>query len=463
MSSAHIYTARSWRQQGGAHAQHRRYGRRGARRTRSGWTAYRTFRERKTEAGRRQWRHAAQPKEKVHRKKTRVNQRKANKEWHKKRVTEEVAGKMKQWEATVNAHKEEKRMLRVGPEELEREAKKVRVKDVKEVMKAHREQVKNAVYAGSIPGIDAGEMTTTDMANTTPVTSSKRTRGIDAHFWIPKANTEVRVFWAKVEGTGEHNKVKGTWHSARATNTEWPEEKFIPGVYLEYTDGIVEWTAMDLFGDTVQIIPPKTEMMKHNRKDKKRKQDQALEYAETFPEGAAEWLGYGSLLKVKFRSGWHPGQVIGKGSKGILVQLYSDGVGEHDDLHKRGCSVKVFRRRVDMDALYDNTSWLLCPFRGDDEACTCRRCSAEKWPRRYSSWNLSEEQINEAKSIEPGKRKEWVKNHVIGEHLFAESANVNYGIRYDESGGGLAVQGNGKEARQNADQCSIVVLLRNIY
>ena len=46
--------------------------------------------------------------------------------------------------------------------------------------------------------------------------------------------------------------------------------------------------------------------------------------------------------------------MIGRGTKGILVQ-YSDGVGEHDDLHSRGCRVKVFRRRVDMDALYDNT------------------------------------------------------------------------------------------------------------
>ena len=72
------------------------------------------------------------------------------------------------------------------------------------------------------------------------------------------------MFWAGIEGTGEHNKMKGTWHSARTTNTEWPEEKGIPGVYLEYTDGIVEWTAMDIFGDTVQVIPTTTKKMKHN-------------------------------------------------------------------------------------------------------------------------------------------------------------------------------------------------------
>ena len=66
-------------------------------------------------------------------------------------------------------------------------------------------------------------------------------------------------------------------------------------------------------------------------------------------------------------------------------------------------------------------------FGGDDEACTCRRFSAEKWPRRYSSWNLSEEQISETKSIEPEKRKEWAENHVIGEHPFTESENGNDG------------------------------------
>ena len=66
----------------------------------------------------------------------------------------------------------------------------MRVEDVKEVMKAHREEVKKAIYAGSPPDIDTSEMATTDMVYTTPVTSSKRTRGTDAHFWIPKANTD---------------------------------------------------------------------------------------------------------------------------------------------------------------------------------------------------------------------------------------------------------------------------------
>ena len=117
-------------------------------------------------------------------------------------------------------------------------------------------------------------------------------------------------------------------------------------------------------------------------------------------------LGYGSLVNVKFKSRWCPGQAIGSGEKGILVQ-YSNGVGEHDDLHVRGCRVKVFRRRVDMEELYESTPSMLCPFGGKDEleACTCMRCRTEKWPERYSSWNLSEQQISEAKSIEPEKRR----------------------------------------------------------
>ena len=213
------------------------------------------------------------------------------------------------------------------------------------------------------------------------------------------------MFWAGTEGVGEHNKVKGTWHSARTTDTEWPEEKRIPGIYLEYTDGVhvVEWTAMDLFGDTVQMIPAKTKKMKHNRKNKKRKHEQAPGYTETFPEEATEWLGYGSLLKVRFKSKWRPGQVIGRGTKGILVQ-YSDGVGEHDDLHSRGCRVKVFRRRVDMDELYDSTPWLLCPLPaegvvprsglGDIVPGTCRRKNSARrsqlsWEKERSGWKIT--------------------------------------------------------------------------
>ena len=90
----------------------------------------------------------------------------------------------------MNAYREERRMLRVGPEELEREAKRISVENVREMMKAHREEVKKAVYAGSTPDIDMSEVAKTDMVNTTPVTSSKRTRGTDAHFWIPKAKTD---------------------------------------------------------------------------------------------------------------------------------------------------------------------------------------------------------------------------------------------------------------------------------
>ena len=95
------------------------------------------------------------------------------------------------------------------------------------------------------------------------------------------------MYWAGTEGAGEHNKVKGTWHSTRTANTEWPTKKGIPRVYLEYTDGIVEWTAMDLIRDTIQMLPTTTKKMKHNTKCRKRKQDHALEYTKTFPEEAS--------------------------------------------------------------------------------------------------------------------------------------------------------------------------------
>ena len=272
------------------------------------------LRQRKTDAAKRQWRHAAQPKEKTCRKRTRVQQKKADREEHKEKVSKGTAKKMEQWEATENEHREGKRMLRVGPEELERVAKKVKAADVKEVMEAHRDIVKKAVYAGSTPDIDMSKVATTDMVNTTPVTFSKRTRGRGRTrtSGFQRLTQRGKGVLGRSGGTEEHNKVMGTWHSARTTTTEWPEEKGIPGVYLEYTDGIVEWTAMDLFGDTIQIIPATTKKMRHNKKSRKRKQDQALEYTEAFPEEATEWLGYGSLISVKFRSGWYPGQVIGR-------------------------------------------------------------------------------------------------------------------------------------------------------
>ena len=82
-------------------------------------------------------------------------------------------------------------------------------------------------------------------------------------------------------------------------------------MYLEYTDGIVEWTATDLFEDTVEMIPKTTKKMKHNTKNKKSKHEQAPTYTETFPVEATERLGYGSLSNVKFKSRWCPGRGIG--------------------------------------------------------------------------------------------------------------------------------------------------------
>ena len=74
MSSARGCITRLWKQLGDAQKQHWKYGKR----------------------GRRQWRHTAQPKEKAHRKKTRVDQKKADRDEHKKKIIEEVAEKMKQ-------------------------------------------------------------------------------------------------------------------------------------------------------------------------------------------------------------------------------------------------------------------------------------------------------------------------------------------------------------------------------
>ena len=104
-----------------------------------------------------------------------------------------------------------------------------------------------------------------------------------------------------------------------------------------------------------------------------------------------------------------------------------------------------------MDELYESTPWLLCPFGGEDEACTCMRCRTEKWPERYSSWNLSEQQINEVESMKPGERKEWA----IGEHLLADSGNADNGSRNNERNGGLAAQVNEDRMQRDAEQATM--------
>ena len=101
------------------------------------------LRHRKTDAAKRQWRHAAQPREKTCRKRTRLQQKKPDREEHKVRVIAEVTEEVEQWEATVNAYREDRRMLRVDPEELERETKRMRAEEVREVTKTHQSTGKN--------------------------------------------------------------------------------------------------------------------------------------------------------------------------------------------------------------------------------------------------------------------------------------------------------------------------------
>ena len=67
-----------------------------------------------------------------------------------------------------------------------------------------------------------------------------------------------------------------------------------------------------------------------------------------FPEGATEWLGYGSTVKVKFKGKWCTGTVIGRESEGVMVR-YADVIGVHRDLHTRGRKIKTFKRRIDLD------------------------------------------------------------------------------------------------------------------
>ena len=159
-----------------------------------------------------------------------------------------------------------------------------------------------------------------DMADTVPVLSSKRARGEDAHFWIPRKGTSVGVFWSGIDGLGDHVGVPGTWHPATAPTMRWPGGKGGPGLCLRCTDGVKEWAAISLFGDTVVLVES-TKKMRCSTKDKKGKQGVAGG-TDKPPEGAAGWLGHGATVQVtsKGRSGGARAR-----SQGGILREYCNG------------------------------------------------------------------------------------------------------------------------------------------
>ena len=92
------------------------------------------LRERKKEAGRNNWRYAAQKTEKAPRKRTRLQQKKADRDDHKEAEQERVKETMAAWEKSENERREAGQKLRVGPEEVERVTKKLKAAIVKGVV-----------------------------------------------------------------------------------------------------------------------------------------------------------------------------------------------------------------------------------------------------------------------------------------------------------------------------------------
>ena len=149
------------------------------------------------------------------------------------------------------------------------------------------------------------------------------------------------------------------------------------------------------------VLVESTKKMRCSTKDKKRKQGVA-EDTDKFPKGATEWLGYGATVKVKFKGKWYTGTVIGREHEGVMVR-YADGIGVHRDLHTRGCKIKTFKRRIDLDERYRQDESMKCPFKQEDDKCVCYRCRTEKWPGLYATRALTESQAELIKSIEPTK------------------------------------------------------------
>ena len=117
------------------------------------------------------------------------------------------------------------------------------------------------------------------------------------------------------------------------------------------------------------------------------------------------------------------GTVTRREHEAVMVK-YKDGIETHRDLHMMGYKIKTFKRRIDLDERYRQDESMKCPFRQEGDKWICRRCRTEKWPGLYAAWTLTESREEQIKSIEPGQRREWAENHVLGEHLFANSKNV---------------------------------------
>ena len=169
------------------------------------------LRERKREAGKNMWKYKAQRTDRVPRKRNRIQQKAADRAEHKEAEEKRAELTMAEWEETENEWREANKKLRVGPEEVERETKKLKATVAKRVVAEHRGIMRRARYAGSTPDMDTGGNSTTDMLHTTPMQSAKKTDR--AFYWVPQKGTQVRVFWADSKGTAMHlpTKTKGTW------------------------------------------------------------------------------------------------------------------------------------------------------------------------------------------------------------------------------------------------------------
>ena len=356
-----------------------------------------SLRERKSEAGRKQWNYTKEgevEQQKKERTKTRINKRKAEKELHKKDAIIEAKELHRKDIDSRNKKAKLNKRLGVSEEIAAIEEENIIKQTKKEVNKLHSHILKLAKYAGKTPDIDTDTTTVDTMHDTIPVTTSKKMnlkRGPDTYHRIPKVKSNIRIFGADKNGATKHNNLKGKWVPGRITALEWPEGEAMPGVWVTYLDETTGFYPMNMCGDTIELI-------------KIPKEKDGIKHTEIFPEEVTEWLGKGSRLQVKFYTNtWCVGEVVGRNNKGILVK-YSDGIVTHTDLHKRGCRIRQFMRHTDEEEEYEKYPDMKCPYLEEDEECTCVVCRKRKWPARYSIWNLTPGQISEIESIRPERR-----------------------------------------------------------
>ena len=283
-------------------------------------------------------------------------------------------------------------VITMHPKAMERERERIKREVMQPFNKWARGIRNKTKLAHGTRDLTQEEMGPRSMQNSQPAVS---TLGKN-HHWVPRLDTAVEAFWTG-EGEETLGNLTGRWWEGKIIAHSWPEDKGIPGVTIKYKGGHQEWHGMESCGITVR---PKN----------KQKAVKGKPYTTMFPEKAIEWLGIGARLRIKWIGGpWEKGIVMGKDRHGVIVRYEDGSTVTHNDLHKRGCQIKEFRRDQDNTEYLKQRPWMDCPYDREEDDCECWPCESRKWPEICAQEKLTGQQEIELMAKPPWERRETIQ------------------------------------------------------